>query len=228
MRFTTKPGALLQGSGSLSSLRVNCSASCTTCACVLGALHDFHQLQLRHGIEEMNADQAAGIRAASRLKVSILMLEVLVARMALGFELGFELRVQRPLGVDVLEDGFDDDVGIAPRRRRSRPSAGARTPRPPPAGSLRRLSKKALARSMAGSNQFLAAILQRDRHAAKRRPGRDIAAHDAGADDVHVLENRPCDLPPKPLSRSCSRNTRTRLREVGVHMSSLIERASAS
>ncbi len=50
----------------------------------------------------------------------------------------------------------------------------------------------------------------------KRRPGRDVAAHHAGADDVHVFDVRACSCRPGAFSRSCSRNTRTRLREVGV------------
>jgi hypothetical protein len=44
---------------------------------------------------------------------------------------------------------------------------------------------------------------------------------------MHVLEGGR-EFPPKLLSRSCSRNTRTRLRDVGEHISSLMERASAS
>ena len=34
------------------------------------------------------------------------------------------------------------------------------------------------------------AILQRDVEAAQRAPGGDVAAHDAGADHVHVLDGR--------------------------------------
>ena len=77
-------------------------------------------------------------------------------------------------------------------------------------------------------DQLFAAILQRDVQAAVGGQRRDVAAHDAGADHVHVPNSTLLRLPPKPLRRSCSRNTRTRLREVGEHMSSLIERASAS
>ena len=120
MRFTTKPGALLQGSGSLSSLRVNQSAWRSASALRAGALHDFHQLHLRHGIEEMNADQAA--RFAQLLGEHL----DLDARGVGGeyrarLELGLELGIQRALGIDVLEDGLDDDVGMRPRRRPPRP-----------------------------------------------------------------------------------------------------------
>ena len=61
MRFTTKPGALLQGSGSLSSLRVNLQRVLHDLRLRAGALHDFHQLHLRDGIEEMDADQPRGV-----------------------------------------------------------------------------------------------------------------------------------------------------------------------
>ena len=52
-----------------------------------GAFHDLHQLHLRHGIEEMDPHQPAGVLSFSA-KVSILMLEVLVANIAFGLSRG--------------------------------------------------------------------------------------------------------------------------------------------
>ena len=67
---------------------------------------------------------------------------------------------------------------------------------------------------------FRFAILQRHGQAARRAPRRNVAAHDACADDVHVLGAGSPPALPADLSRSCRKNTRTRLREVGVHSSS--------
>ncbi len=58
-------------------------------------------------------------------------------------------------------------------------------------------------------------------------PGGDVPAHDPGADDVHVAQLLAA-LPPWAFRRSCSRNTRTRLREVASRNRCAIERASAS
>ena len=71
------------------------------------------------------------------------------------------------------------------------------------------------------------AILQRHSQAARRTPSRNIATHHAGAHDVHVLGGLYRRLA-ADFSRSCRKNTRTRLREVDVHNSSDIDRASAS
>ena len=59
----------------------------------------------------MNADQPAGVVQALRTSDSSVMLEVLVASIAAGLMLRLELRVQRALGVDILKDGLDHDVG---------------------------------------------------------------------------------------------------------------------
>ena len=155
------------------------------------------------------------------------MLEVLVARMAPGFELRLELRVQRPLGVEILEDGFDDDIGIGgtvaidvhPQARKRRggrrrilealvEESSWRDPRPVRINSAERSCS-------------VTVMPRKADHAA-------ISPPMTPAPMTCTCRKSTGDLPPKPFSRSCSMNTRTRLRDVGVHMSSLIDRASAS
>ena len=51
-----------------------------------------------------------------------------------------------------------------------------------------RLANSAVARLQRRLDELELAILQRDLQAAQRAPGRDIPAHDPGADHVHTLE----------------------------------------
>jgi hypothetical protein len=49
--------------------------------------------------------------------------------------------------------------------------------------------------------------------------------HDAGTDDMHALRSAASLPAPSPFNRSCKKNTRTRLRQVGVFASLATERA---
>ncbi len=115
------------------------------------------------------------------------MLEVLVARTAFGLSLGSSWAYSARLA-----STFSKMASITT----------SESPTPSPFTSIRRRANaaaaadrvlQALVEESLGAvhrrlNQFRGAILQGDRHAAKRRPGGDVAAHDAGADDVHVAE----------------------------------------
>ena len=153
-----------------------------------GAPDDFHQLQLSDGIEEMDADQAAGILESFAQGLD-LDARGIGGEDCVRFELGLELCVQRSLGVCVLEDRLDDHVRIADAVAiHVHFQAGERRGRR--CRVLQALVEEGLGAVHGRLNQFRGAILQADRHAAKRRPGGDIAAHDAGADDVHMAEFR--------------------------------------
>ena len=93
-------------------------------------------------------------------------------------------------------------------------------------GVFRRFANSVLRAIERGLDEFHLAILQRHVEAAQRAPRRDVAAHDAGADDVHVLDAA-SRCRPRPFRRSCRKNTRMRLRQVGVCASFATERASS-
>ena len=109
-RLTRNPGALFTGSGSLSIWRTNAAACGTRTSPRLPADHDLDQHHLRDRIEEMQADEPRRIGERTRD-----LLERNARRIGrqdrLGLRLLLERREQRPLGVDVLEDRLDDDVG---------------------------------------------------------------------------------------------------------------------
>ena len=63
------------------------------------------------GLKKCRPISRAGCASFSA-SCSSTMLEVLVASTALGFICGSSLRVQLPLGLEVLEDGLDHDVGL--------------------------------------------------------------------------------------------------------------------
>ena len=90
------------------------------------------------------------------------------------------------LGLDVLEDGLDDDVGM---RRAGAVGIGNQ---PVHDRAQRQLVLDAPGEAFAGAlecrgDAFEILILQRHRHAAQRAPGGNVAAHDAGADDVDAF-----------------------------------------
>ena len=83
-----KPGALLQGTGSLSSLRAKAIAACAPPDRCARGVHDLDERHLRHGVEEVQPDQPRGSRQLRSASGSSMMLEVLVARRASGFMRG--------------------------------------------------------------------------------------------------------------------------------------------
>ena len=149
--------------------------------------------------------------------------------MRAGLHARLDARKQFVLGVGVLEDRFDDDVGAGHTVAGARPARHARHELAGLAGILEPFLEQPRAHaSSAGSMNFELAILQRDVEPALRAPGGDVAAHDTGADHVHALAASRRLLPPRLLSRSCSMNTRTRLREVSPTNRWAMECASAS
>ena len=134
----------------------------------------------------MQADEPAAGSFIPAAMSSSGMLDVLVASSAVGLRLRLDRGEQRALGVEILEDRLDDDVGAgdAVARDIGDQAVGARRARG--AGP-----------SAAPSNSFGCAghrrrdplrvlVLQRDGQSAQRAPRRDVAAHRAGTDDVHV------------------------------------------
>ena len=163
------------------------------------------------GLKKCRPTSRSG-RASFAASGSSVMLEVLVASRAAGFMRGsrraysscFASRFSKMASMTTSASGTPCafDVGAQALAR---------------IGALRRLANallEQLVRALErGLDVFRAAVLQRDGEAAQRAPRGDVAAHHAGADDVHVLDAA-APLPPMAFSRSCSRNTRTRLRAV--------------
>ena len=83
-------------------------------------------------------------------------------------------------------------------------------------GSRRRSANSFAARFIAGARRCGVLVLQRHGEAAQRAPRGDVAAHRAGADDVHVRRPAAPRRLPSAFRRSCSWNTRIRLAAVGV------------
>ena len=118
--------------------------------------------------------------------------EVLVVSSASGLHPRFDLRVQRALGVGVLDDRLDHQVGI----RRAVAGEVALEPR----GHRRTfrlvldlLREQILRARQRAVDEALLAIGQRHLEALVGRPRRDVAAHHAGADHVHALDaGSPC------------------------------------
>ena len=188
-------------------------------------MHDFHQLHLRDRIEEVDAHESGGIFELLREHLD-LDARGIGREHRVRLHARFELRIEGALCLDVLENGLDDDVR---ERRAFTADVGAQARD----GLRRRLRVlQALLQEVPGPierrlNQLRAAILQGDVDAPKRGPGRDVSAHHAGADHVQMTKSV-AGLPPSPFSRFCSRNTRTRFRDVAEHMSVAMEWASAS
>ena len=144
------------------------------------------------------------------------MLLVLVARTQSGRRRPLERPEQLLLGLQILEDRLDHDIGVRRLRHRPRRRSVAR-------GRLCRASGvwKSARKQLVGPGQgrldvLHLPVLQRDREALQRAPGGDIAAHDTGADDMDVAHWRLRAGRPGVFSRSCRKNTRTRLRDVAV------------
>ena len=114
-----------------------------------------------------------------------LRLEVFVARIASGFAIASSLREERALRLEVLEDRLDDDVGVP--RAFAGDVGNQPVERVAHAPLVAQAPLEELGRALDRGREALGRrVLQRDREAAHRADRRDVAAHHAGADDVHV------------------------------------------
>jgi len=136
-----------------------------------------------------------------------------VARSAPGFHARLEAGEQLAFGIEVLEYRFDDNIRVCNAVAAdigAQPLACGRALR----GSRRLLSTSSRERCSAGSMYSMprsCKVTVKPRSADQAA----MSAHYPGADHVYMFTSGP-PLPPSDLSRSCSRNTRTRLREVSV------------
>ena len=188
--------------GAISSSRVRDPATIST------------SIMLRHRIEEVQADEARRIGQRGRDVLERNARRVRREDRA-GLRLALERREQRALGVDVLEDRLDDDVGAR--------DAVAGDVRNQPVGRVANAARilQAIGEQLGCAlhrrrQPFRVLVLQRHRQSAQRAPGGDVAAHRAGADDVHVRAPvRTSPSLPSDFRRSCSPNTRIRFAAVG-------------
>ena len=187
-RLTRKPGALFTGSGSLSIWRTNAAAARDELRSrVAGRRRSRPASSSRTGLKKWRPISRDGSRHAPSRCPRAECDDVLVARIASGFALASRraaksARLASTFSkiasmIDVgARDAVARDVGNQPvashratrrgsRRRSAKSFAGALHRRREPLGIL---------------------VLQRDREAAQRAPRGDVAAHRAGADDVHV------------------------------------------
>ena len=154
----------------------------------IGGVDDFHQLHFRHGVEKMNAGQPPGLlqHAADGFQGDA---------GGVGGEHGgifqhrFDAFEQVLLGVYVFDDGFDHHV-----RRGNAQAFEVRDQtvhgRLHPARRLQAFAEQLMGAFDGGRDEFRFPVLQGDRQSLQHAPGGDVAAHGAGADDVHPLEPR--------------------------------------
>ena len=151
----------------------------------VGAGHDLHEHHLRHRIEKVDAHQATRVLEVGT-DVGELQARGVGREDGAGLGQRLELREQRALGFDVLEDRFDDDI------RSGRADArGVRNQSVERIANAARIAQAPLEQcrsTLDRRRQFLGRrVLQRNGNAAHRADGRDVAAHDAGTDDVNML-----------------------------------------
>ena len=149
-------------------------------------MDDLDQGHLRHRIEKVQADEAAG-PGEPRPQA----LEHQAGRV--GREDGVRLHarfkrgVKRPLRLRLLDDRLDDEVRaqhtVAAEIRLQALAGGGRLGR-----VLEALPERHAGALERAVDEALLAILQRDLEPADRAPGGDVATHDAGAHDVHPLD----------------------------------------
>ena len=159
------------------------------------------------GLKKCRPTSRSG-RASFAASGSSVMLEVFVARRAVGFMRGsrrayssrFASRFSKMASTTTSASGTPCAFDIR--------AQALACIRPLARVSRMRFSNSSCARLMRRLDEFGAAILQRDGEAAQRAPRSDVAAHDACADDMHVTRPAGAPLPPMAFSRSCSRNTR--------------------
>ncbi len=98
-------------------------------------------------------------------------------------------RIQRALGVQALENGLDDHIGVGDTLAGyigAQPRACLGDLVGLPQALLEQLGRTLECRL----DEFQRPVLQRDIEAAQRAPGRDVTAHDAGANDMDGFDIR--------------------------------------
>jgi hypothetical protein len=158
-----------------------------------GALagHHLDQRHHRHRVEEVDADQACRVLEARRDVGQLERLEVFDAITASGFARASMSAEERLLGFEVLENGLDDDIGLAHAILGLSVTSAIRRSSAKRASFLaiaQLLLEEGLRRATHGRRDALhVLVLQGHGHAAQHAPGGDVAAHDAGADHMHAL-----------------------------------------
>ena len=150
------------------------------------AADDLDKRQHGDRVEEVQPDKAARLVQHG---AKILELDTRCVRgdERLGLLHRLQLPVELLLGLEILEDSLDDEVrpGDAVARNVRLQACRGRCPR----RLITHLLVEQLPRALHGRGDILLfAILQGHGVAAQRAPGRDVAAHDAGADNMHVLD----------------------------------------
>ncbi len=196
-------------------------------ASVAGGVDHLDQRHHRHRVEEVDADQALRLAQHGRADLP-----------AAGWRYWWPAR--RPAACTASSSASSACLASRFSKIASITTSACAAPSPcrignqaVDGGALRQLVACCAGEQLAGAREgrrdaFERLILQGHRHAAQRAPGGDVAAHDAGADDVHALERRTSASLPKPLSRSCRKKTRTRLRAVGERTMRSISSGAAS
>ena len=154
----------------------------------VGTANHLDQRQHRDRIEEMQADESFWFieHGAQFLEPNTRRIR---RQQCARFHFGLQLAVERLLGLEILEDSLDDQIGlggtvstdIGPQPGRGFGSLGV------VANSFREQFGGAL---QCRIDVLLLTVLQCHRVPAQRAPGRDIAAHHARADNVHMLDLR--------------------------------------
>jgi hypothetical protein len=181
--LTTNPGELRQGRAR------ECERVLDDVIARRRGADDLDQRHLGHRVEEVQADEPAGIR---EVPGEVLEHDARGVGRKHRFRLHarLELRVQPALRIGVLEDRLDHDVGLGHARPLDVRPQSRRHLR-----DLRRvfgaLREEIVCTLERGLDVLHLAVLQRHREAARGAPGRDVAAHDACADDVHSRELAP-------------------------------------
>ncbi len=149
-------------------------------------MHDLDQGHLRDRVEEVQPDEPLGVSQllGQRLENQA---RGVGRQQRGGFHSRLEPCVQTALGLETLEDGLDHHISAVDTGSfhvGGKPLAGRRTLR----GIPESLGKQLSGSLQSGLDELLSAVLQRHGEAAQSRPGRDVAAHDTGAHDVHVFD----------------------------------------
>ena len=203
-RFTRKPGASFTGSGSLSIWRTNAAAFFATSGLVFWEETTSTSCSSGTGLKKWMPTRRDGSFIAVAMSASC-RLEVLLARIAPGFatfsrwvnSACFACRFSTiaSMMTSAWRGAFAADVGDQAVERVAH------------AARVAQALVEQLGRALHRRRQALGRdVLQRHRQAAHRAHRRDVAAHHAGADDVHVarLEVRPCPAPSgAPAGRRC-------------------------